>query len=1029
MPNKSIYYYGLIVVTSFCTALVTKAQDNQDEKDFYIAIAEHGQQVHLNRPMETIQPVLLSDSCLLKWSGNKLNQFQPAKHIENKKEMNLALNSLKEHYKPFLKNLVPPIHEIRHRLSIDKMQFRYEQTEDCKDFNRLLTGEGDWDTVNIPYYHGPQGISTAWYRTEINIPEDYFKNPALMLHFNGADYYTDAYINGHHVGYHEGMLDEFEFNITKYAHPGKNVLLIKLRNDYSLLGGEGTPRYWGHKFAASNSPGWDDPFTGWTCCPAGYGIYQDLYIESRSTPYIADIYCRPLIKESAVELWTEIELDNGEKADDFILEYSLFGQNFKAVITKEKQKEIRVEGGRVLNKTLIQIPKEHLRLWNPDTPWLYQMQVSLLNKDRKTLLDNQKCQFGMREFVISETSIPKGRMYLNSNEIRLRGTNTMGFLQKDVMSHDWEQLIDDLLLTKLTNMNFIRTTQRIVQKEVYEYADKLGIMMQADLPMFAYLNQKQYTEILKQADNIERVLRNHPSVIMMTYMNEPMAEAKAHAISRYAYEQLFDALDIVVHNQNPERAIKYIDGDYQAPSNGFPDNHCYNIWYDGHGIELPVMCRGGWMPISKGWMYGCGEFGAEGLDPVDLMIRRYPDEWKQKEADGSWTPRHMRGKHQGEQTYGKHWDWFETQTNMKDWVNESQEHQAWGVKKVARAYRRMPRMNSFAVHLFIDAWPNCWMKAIMDCERTPKKAWFEYRDALTPLAVQIETERSRFFSGDKYPFQVWICNDTQETPETVLKYTLELDGKVIDSGTCNAHVPTVSEGSRFQGLLPVEMPKVKKRSRLSLRVGLFNKKGEILHDDCVDCSLYPSVKSNNDVSVYLLGNDDDSKAICKVFNIKESNIRKQGKFYAHEVILVTDGKQLIDKAAELKETVSKGARVVVLNDAIEALTDFMPEIEVNKKEDHRWIVFRNPDHRWVKGSNSTDLKYSYSSVDSIPKRYSFQQITAEGFTPVLTSHQKIILGEKKEGQGSWVICSLKLNGFLDTTPLLTQIFDNILNKK
>ena len=113
----------------------------------------------------------------------------------------------------------------------------------------------------------------------------------------------------------------------------------------------------------------------------------------------------------------------------------------------------------------------------------------------------------------------------------------------------------------------------------------------------------------------------------MSYLNEPMAEVKPHAISRYAYERLFEALDVVVHNENPDRAVKYIDGDYQPPSNGYPDNHCYNIWYDGHGLSLDSLVRGGWMPISKGWMYGCGEFGAEGLDSEDLMKRRYPKAW------------------------------------------------------------------------------------------------------------------------------------------------------------------------------------------------------------------------------------------------------------------------------------------------------------------------------------------------------------------------------------------------------------------
>ena len=75
----------------------------------------------------------------------------------------------------------------------------------------------------------------------------------------------------------------------------------------------------GNKLAASNCPGWDDPETGWTCCPAGYGVYQDVYIEGRSIPYIHDIFCRPIIDENVVELWTEIDLTNGELADSLVM--------------------------------------------------------------------------------------------------------------------------------------------------------------------------------------------------------------------------------------------------------------------------------------------------------------------------------------------------------------------------------------------------------------------------------------------------------------------------------------------------------------------------------------------------------------------------------------------------------------------------------------------------------------------------------------------------------------------------------------
>jgi len=40
------------------------------------------------------------------------------------------------------------------------------------------------------------------------------------------------------------------------------------------------------------------------------------------------------------------------------------------------------------------------------------------------------------------------------------------------------------------------------------------------------------------------------------------------------------------------------------------------------------------------------------------------------------------------------------------------------------------------------------MKAIMDCERRPKAAWFTYREALTPLMANLRTERWACFSSE-----------------------------------------------------------------------------------------------------------------------------------------------------------------------------------------------------------------------------------------------------------------------------------------
>lgn len=1026
MRNKYFIYSLVcsIVLTGFSKLY---AQENQDNADFYTKIAAQGKSSVSMRPMDTIIPEKLAIEKQLFWKGNRSSRYHAPVAIRNQKQINKALDKLREKHAVFFQDFAPKMDIHRISQEINTMQFRYETVEDQQDFIRLVQGLGDWETVKIPYYHGPEGVSTAWYRKELIITDSLLSSPALIWHFNGADYYTDAFINGHHVGYHEGMLDEFEFDIKPYVKPGKNILLVKLRNDYSMLGTGSNPRYFGNKIAACNSLGWDEPFTGWMSAPAGYGLYQKTYIESRSTPYIADLYCRPLVDKSSVEIWAEIELPNGNEANDYSLKYALYGQNFKTTICENKTEQIEIVGGRVLHKFTVQIPKKQLRLWDTKTPWLYQFQLALCTKNGEKLLDNCKKQFGMRTFVIDRESTPMGRMYLNDKEIRLRGTNTMGFLQKSVKNENWNQLIDDMLLIKLSHMNFIRTTQRTLSKEVYEYADKLGILIQSDLPLFAYVNQKQYAETIKQAEGAERLLRNHPSAIILTYINEPMAEVKPHAISRYAYERLFDALDIVVHNQNPDRAVKYVDGDYQAPSNGYPDNHCYNIWYDEHEVPLEQLCRGAWLKVNKGWMYGCGEYGAEALDPSDLMKRRYPKEWLVKQADGKWNPKVLMGENASTQTWDSHWDWFETQHSMDDWVFQSQLHQAWGVKKATRAFRRMARMNSFAIHLFIDAWPNGWMKAIMDCERTPKPAWFAYRDALTPLCVQVESERSTFFSGEKYPFQIWICNDTHQSPDVELNYMLKLNGRLIDSGSAVADVPTIKDAVSFQGFLNTNIPSVKKRTELTLSVAIVDKETrKVLHQDVIQCDIFPKTKKTTRRKLHFVGSGDEVKSMKKV--LAAYSVSNQNIFSSKDVIVVGDSISL-NKEKMIIDAVDNGATAFILKGAITKKKMFQLPITFDKKEDSSWSIERNIKQPIWKGTKSNDLKYNFSATLQMPERHYFKTFESKGFIPLITYNEKMILGEKKFGKGKWIISSLKLSGKLEATPVLVELVQNLISEK
>ena len=141
----------------------------------------------------------------------------------------------------------------------------------------------------------------------------------------------------------------------------------------------------------------------------------------------------------------------------------------------------------------------------------------------------------------------------------------------------------------------------------------------------------EFTEAVKQVEEMERLVRSHPSTVVVTYMNERFPNAEGSPQRSFdnseAIYKVFAAMDQAVLLSNPDRVIKAGDGDYDPPSPGLPDAHCYNTWYNGHALDLGKFYKGYWQLIKPNWLYGCGEFGAEALDPISTMLKYYPKTW------------------------------------------------------------------------------------------------------------------------------------------------------------------------------------------------------------------------------------------------------------------------------------------------------------------------------------------------------------------------------------------------------------------
>ncbi len=84
-------------------------------------------------------------------------------------------------------------------------------------------------------------------------------------------------------------------------------------------------------------------------------------------------------------------------------------------------------------------------------------------------------------------------MYLNGEQIRLRGANTMGHLQQCVIRGDTAQLIDDILPGEALQHELPAPHAAARPARKYEWFDKLGLLNQTDLPLFGGLRRNLFS--------------------------------------------------------------------------------------------------------------------------------------------------------------------------------------------------------------------------------------------------------------------------------------------------------------------------------------------------------------------------------------------------------------------------------------------------------------------------------------------------------------------------------------------------------
>ncbi len=1001
-----------------------KKSSKQTEKDRFIQIAAGGKKMNGEvKRMAEIPPKNI-ERAILEPQSTRLGVLQPIKKEEDLYQNFLKEKaSLREYYDQFLKNYARKVEN--NATQIVEFSYRKETDEDKSDFSRVLLGKGKWEKVQIPHYEGPDGRWNAFYRTEFNL--ELQKEKYYILDFQAVDYIAEVYINGRLAGRHEGFFAPFSVDITDYVKNGKNALVIVVKNDVTTTAVtvDGYAHY-GDKIYGATHFGYDEPSLGWHHCPAGAGIFGKAQLVTANASRITDIFVRPNVDTGEITVYSTV-FTYAYKTLKYKVSYTLEGRNFKHTVFENewgKTDPFTVCENYLTEKFEI----KDFKLWTQQKPYLYAITVTLYGENGD-IVDQKQTHFGMRKFHMDENSTPKGAFYLNNERIILRGTNEMGHLPLCVIRGDFEQLIDDILIAKVANLNFYRMTQRPVHEEIYTYFDMLGMLCQSDFPLFSYLKPSAVGEALKQVREMEIHTRNHPSVIIETFCNETLDKTawgkEQYNLSRFEIEKFFNASKEVVEIYNPDRVIKYCEGDY-APLNkthGISDFHCYTYWYVSHGLPCGKLQKGYLPPIRPDWMTGCGEFGVDGLDRWELMQKYCPSEWLPKSQDEPWSPKPIAK----EQCYVLHGDFFPEQTTAREWISASREWQRKAIKDYVHALRRrVDYIESTAVHLLIDAWPCGWTKTLVDVDRIPKPAYYEFKEANIPIRISLHRDKFVVYEGDTLTTEIYALNDTTRTESVTAKISVYLNGEEITSyekqGVANAVASTYL--GEVKTILPSGViGEVKVVAMLVL--------GENITYDEVCYSIKKRVNKAL-ISPLLLG--ERVQSIAKICDGEKT-----------DNVIFADDDYFTEHQEELEEKAKNGCRLIVVTnkplnilgeDIVFRIHTLEEEVRANN------FVARNETCKFTKEFEETDFKNFYNAKTDYQDLTAWFKFEWKGCEEILFTFEdvndqryslrkkhKMIVALKKHGKGEVILTTLScLDGCLGYNPVLDKFIVNIIEK-
>lgn len=372
-----------------------------------------------------------------------------------------------------------------------------------------------------------------WYRRKFTLPKTW-NGQRILLHFGAVDYETEVYINGKSLGIHTGGYDPFSFDITpEITKTGEQEIAVRVF-DPTDNGGQPRGKQTLHPQGIM--------YTSTT------GIWQTVWLEPVPKTSIETIKIVPDIDKSVVKLTV-----NTQNAAGFVV-------NIKV---KDGGKTVKIASGKP--NTEIVVPITDAKLWSPDSPFLYDLDISLKKGNVNT--DAISSYFGMRKISVEQENGYK-KLFLNNKFLFELGPLDQGFWPDGIYTAPTDEALkSDIVAMKNFGFNMVRKHIKVEPYRWYYWADKLGLMVWQDMP-----SANSYTEHTPPVDTaafklqLTRLVKTHlnsPSIIMWVVFNEGQGQHNTPQLVK------------MVKDLDPSRLVNQASGGGHFDSGDVFDIHSY----------------------------------------------------------------------------------------------------------------------------------------------------------------------------------------------------------------------------------------------------------------------------------------------------------------------------------------------------------------------------------------------------------------------------------------------------------------------